>query len=103
MRYNARKRIIIYISSEDVGEYGEPIEVLRESYKGTELVCPMTASIIKKEYGITTTNPKKVILSKPLLRLESGESYIVEIEGIRFRFIERVDFDKFNILLIDEV
>lgn len=99
MRYNARKKVSIYILEESFGEYGEEIICKKHYYTGTELVCPMTSSLVKKEYGIDSTSPKKVILNKSLPK--EDVSLILNIEGVNYSVLERTDFDKFNILLID--
>lgn len=99
MRYNARKKVNIYTLSETFGDYGEQILSKELIYSGTQLVVPMTSAMVKKEYGLTTNEPKKVIFNKPLPKDKT--MFLFEIENRFYKLVERTDFDKFNILLID--
>lgn len=101
MRYNARKKVSVYLLKDGIGEYGESIVVEELLSETIELVCPMTSSKVKKEYGIETNNPKKVILSKPLPKTHKGATIKVRIDNEDYYLIDRTDFDKFNILLVD--
>ena len=92
------KKISIFKVNNEVGEYGEDKKSLEELSTSTQLVCPMTSMVIKKEYGIDTTEPKKVIFNKSLPR---DIPLLFLIDGRYYSVLERTDFDKFNILLLD--
>jgi hypothetical protein len=100
MRYNARKKVSVYTVEPTYGDYGEMSLSRTLIYSGTELVCPMTSKIVLKDYGIKTTQPKKVIFSKELPTSED-EVLSLTIDGKNYSVLERTDFDKFNILLVD--
>lgn len=98
MRYNARKKVTIYALSESFGDYGEQLITKHLYYTGTQLVVPMTSSVVKKEYGLDTNEPKKIIFNKPIPK---DMRLIVEVDNRFYSLLERTDFDKFNILLLD--
>lgn len=98
MRYNARKKVRIFSLTEDFGEYGEQIITKKEIYSGTQLVVPINSAIVRKEYGLDTNEPKKIIFNKALPK---HTPLLFEVDNTYYTLLERTDFDKFNILLLD--
>lgn len=104
MRYNARKKVKVSYVTDEFGDYGEQMDrVISEPVESIQLVCPMTSKKVKKDYGITTNNPKKIIYNKPLPKTCENNTIFIEIEMEKYQLLERTDFDKFNILLVDKL
>lgn len=98
MRYNAKKKIMVYELKDIVGDNGEQYIFKKLFYEGVELVCPMSAIQVKKEYGIDSTDPKKIILARALPK---NTAFMIRIGEEKYSLIERTNFDSFNILVVD--
>ena len=100
MKHSVRKRISIYQQTVTFGEYGEAITKKELISNSIACVYPMASSTIKKEYGLVTNNPKKVIYNTSL---PQNKELLIIIDGTQYIILERTEFDNVAILLIDEV